>query len=72
MFDPVVPLRFERGYAEVLWDEVVLTPDHRHPQRATVTLRRSIRIPWWPYWSPAAYQGAASGAVSMASTISVR
>jgi hypothetical protein len=60
MFDPVVPLRFERGYAGVLWDEVVLTPDHRAPQRATITLRRRIRIPWWQEWSPAAYQGAAA------------
>jgi hypothetical protein len=59
MFDPVTPLRFERGYAGVLWDEVVLTPDHRAPQRATITLRRRIRIPWWPSWSPAAYHGAA-------------
>jgi hypothetical protein len=59
MFDPVVPLWFERGYAGVLWDEVVLAPDHRDPQRATITLRRHLRIPWWPYWSPAAYQAAA-------------
>jgi hypothetical protein len=47
MYDPVVPLRFERRYAGVLWDEVVLTPDHRHPQRATITLRQRIRIPRW-------------------------
>jgi hypothetical protein len=59
MFDPVVPLRFDRGYAEVLWDEVALTPDERDPQRATITLRRRIRIPWWPYWSPTVHQGAA-------------
>jgi hypothetical protein len=40
----------------------VLAPDHRHPQRATITLRRRIRIAWWRYWSPAADQGAAATA----------
>jgi len=55
MFDQVNPMRFERAYAGVLWDEVRLFPDYRDPQRATITLRRHIRIPWWPYWSPAAY-----------------
>jgi hypothetical protein len=59
MFDPVWPRRFERGYVGVLWDEVMLTPDERDPQRATITLHRRIRIPWWPYWSSAAYQGVA-------------
>jgi hypothetical protein len=62
MFDPMTTLGFERGYAGVLWDEVVLAPDHRHPQRATITLRRRIRIAWWRYWSPAADQGAAATA----------
>jgi len=62
-YDPVTTLGFERqyawGYAGVLWEEVMLTPDYRHPQRALITLRRHLRIPWWPWWSPAAYQGAA-------------
>ena len=53
---PVTTLGFEpgyaRGYAEVLWDDVRLTLDHRDPQRATIKLRRRIRIPWWQYWSP--------------------
>jgi len=44
MFDPVVPLRFDREYAGVLRDEVVLAPDHNYPQRATIILRRRISI----------------------------
>jgi hypothetical protein len=48
MFDRVVPLRFDWGNPGVLWDEVAITPDHRHPQRVTIMLRRNIRIPWWP------------------------
>ena len=59
MFDPVTPLRFEREYAALLRDEIVLAPDHRAPRRATITLRRRISIPWWPDWSPVVYQGAA-------------
>jgi hypothetical protein len=58
MFDPVTPLRFERTYAGVLCDEIVLAPDHRDPQRATITLRRRIRIPWWQEWSLAGFQDA--------------
>jgi hypothetical protein len=37
-----------RGNAEVLWDEEVMLTHHRAPQRATIALRRRIRIPWWP------------------------
>ena len=54
IFNPITLKGFEqeyrRGYTGVLWDEVRLTPDYRNPQRATITLRRRIRIPWWPYW----------------------
>lgn len=53
MYDPVTPLRFEWGYTGVLWDEVVLIPDHDQPQHATITLRRRIRISWWQLWAPA-------------------
>jgi hypothetical protein len=53
-YDPIVPLRFEHGYAGVLWDEVVLVPDRGASQRATITLHRRISIPWWRFWpSPA-------------------
>jgi hypothetical protein len=48
MFDPVWPRRFEWVYTRLLWDEVVLIPDQNHSQRATIRLRRSIHIPWWP------------------------
>src|SRR5262245_44661959 len=51
-FDQVNPLHFEREYAGVLWDEVMLLPDDRDPQRATIVLRRHLRIPWWSSWSP--------------------
>jgi hypothetical protein len=47
-YDPIVPLRFEREFATLLWDEVVLTPDRGDPQRARITVRRRIIIPWWP------------------------
>jgi hypothetical protein len=50
-YDPVVPLRFERGYLGVVWDEVVLAPDRRDPQRATIMVRRRIEIFWW-HWPP--------------------
>jgi hypothetical protein len=50
IYDPVVPLSFERGYAGVVSDEVVLVPDRRDPQRATIMVRRHISIPWWGYW----------------------
>ena len=53
-YDPVVPLRFECGYAGVLWDEVVLVPDRDDPLRAGITVRRRIVIPWWRYWPPRA------------------
>jgi hypothetical protein len=53
---PVTTLGFVpgyvRGYAGVLREEVMLTPNYRHPQHATITLRQHLRIPWWPYWSP--------------------
>ena len=65
MFDPVTALRFERGYAGVLWDEVELVPDHRDPQRATIRLRRRIRIPWWQEWLPAGHQDAAIGGMGL-------
>ena len=53
IYDPVAPLSFERGYAGVLWYEVVLTPDRRDPQRATITVRQHIIIPWWRSSLPA-------------------
>ena len=55
----VKPLRFAWDDAGVLWDEAVLTPDYRNPQRATITLRRHLRIPWCPWWSPTSYRSAA-------------
>jgi hypothetical protein len=48
----VITRWFVWDYAGVLWDEVKLTPDYRNPQRATITLRRRLRVPWWPYWPP--------------------
>jgi hypothetical protein len=68
MFDPVWPQRFERGYATMLWDEVVLIPHQDHAKRATIRLRRRISIPWWPEWLPAAYQGAAITSRKLSST----
>jgi hypothetical protein len=50
IYDPVVPLLFERGYAGILWDVVVLTPDRHDPQHATIAVRRRIVIPWWRFW----------------------
>jgi hypothetical protein len=58
-FPQVTPRWFEWDGAGVLGDEVMLRPDDRNPHRATITLRRHFRLPWWPNWSPAAYQGAA-------------
>jgi hypothetical protein len=49
-YDPIVPLRFERQYPGVVWDQLVLVPDRRDPQRATITMRRRISIRWWRYW----------------------
>ena len=57
LFGSVNPLR-RVGYMGVLWDDVLLSPDDRNPQRATITQRRHLRIPWWPYWSPRGYHGA--------------
>ena len=42
---------FWSGY---LWDQVVLVPDDSDPQRARITVRRRIVIPWWRYWPPRA------------------
>jgi hypothetical protein len=65
----VKPLRFAWDDAGVLWDEVRRTPDYRNPQHATITLRRHLRILWWLYWSPAAYQGAAIARRKLNSTL---
>jgi hypothetical protein len=46
-YEPIVILRFEREYATLLREEVVLTPDRRDPQRATIIVRQHISIPWW-------------------------
>jgi hypothetical protein len=51
-YDPLVPLWFEREYAGVLWEEVLLAPDRGDPQRATVRWR--ISIPWWRTRPPSA------------------
>jgi hypothetical protein len=56
-FPQVTPRWFEWDDAEALWDEVKLTPDDHNPQRATITLHRHFRIPWWPHWSPTGNHG---------------
>ena len=71
-FDQVNPLHFERENAGVLWDEVVLLPDHRDPQRATIVLRRHLRFPWWSSWSPTGNRGAEAIAEKKSNTTLAR
>lgn len=43
-YNPIVPLRFHRRVGAMLWEEVVLEPDLRHPEHARMRMQRKLLL----------------------------
>ena len=48
VYNPIIPLRFQRVYFGFVEDEIVLVPDDRWPKVARITVRRWLLLHWRP------------------------
>jgi len=46
VYNPIIPLQFQKVYFGFVQDEIVLVPDDRSPKIAHITMRRRIILRW--------------------------